>query len=200
MMMSWHRWERMVPPKRAMLALAASLSPNGSCGHHLGKVAELDEFDVVTTKLEQFWTIEMGMRGRHKELEHRVLIFFPVASSELETTYESSASYIGAMFDVRARDNVIILSISFNTPRTDYIKVQLYTQEGSYGGLRGRAVRVDTAGGCRDQGQRIRQSNCHPRGSLQSGPGPGRTRKGPVVLLPPMGRTCARGGTDKTNH
>jgi len=105
-----------------MLALAASLSPNGSCGHRLGKVAAL--FDVVMTKLEQFRTMEMGMRGRHKELEHRVPISFPVASSELETTYKSSASYTGAMFDVRARDNVIILSISFNTPRTDYIKVR----------------------------------------------------------------------------
>ena len=72
MMMSWHRWERMVPPKRAMLALAASLSPNGSCGHRLGKVAALDKFDVVTTNLEQFWTIEMGMRGRHTRAN-----FFP---------------------------------------------------------------------------------------------------------------------------
>ena len=124
----------MVPPKRAVLALAVSLSPNGSRGHRLGKVAALDEFDAVTMKLERFRTMEIGMRGRRKALEHRVPISFPVATNKLETTYESSASYAGAMFDVFVRDNVIISSISFNTPRTDYIKVQLYTREGGYGG------------------------------------------------------------------
>ena len=134
MTMSRRRRERMVPPKRAVLALAASLSPDGSRGHRLGEVAVLDEFDAVTTKLEWFWTMEIGMRGRHKALKHRVPISFPVATNELETTYKSSASYAGAMFDVCARDNVIISSISFNTPRTDYIKVQLYTREGGYGG------------------------------------------------------------------
>ena len=134
MTMSRRRRERMVPPKRAVLALATSLSPDGSRGHRLGEVAVLDEFDAVTTKLERLRTMEIGMRGRRKELEHRVPISFPVATNELETTYESSASYAGAMFDVRARDNVIISSISFNTPRTDYIKVQLYTREGGYGG------------------------------------------------------------------
>ena len=91
-------------------------------------------FDAATMKLERFRTMEIGMRGRRKALEHRVPISFPVATNKLETTYESSALYAGAMFDVRARDNVIISSISFNTPRTDYIKVQLYTREGGYGG------------------------------------------------------------------
>jgi hypothetical protein len=46
MTMSRRRRERMVPPKRAVLALAASLSPDGSRGHRVGEVAVLDEFDV----------------------------------------------------------------------------------------------------------------------------------------------------------
>jgi hypothetical protein len=75
-----------------------------------------------------------GMGGRRR-LQHREQIPIPFETKELETTYESSASYAGAMFDVRARNNVMISSIAFNTFRTDYVKVQLYTREGRYGGF-----------------------------------------------------------------
>lgn len=48
--------------------------------------------------------------------------------------YASQVSYAGEMFDVHAKDNIIIQSIAFNTPRLDFLKIQLYTREGSYVG------------------------------------------------------------------
>jgi hypothetical protein len=53
----------------------------------------------------------------------------------INTTLKSSVSYAGNMFDILAKDDIVITSIAFNTPvETDYISVQLYTREGSYKG------------------------------------------------------------------
>lgn len=61
----------------------------------------------------------------------------PVDDSKLiDTTMDSSVSYAGSMFDIKAKDNnIVITSIGFHTSvESDYMKVQLYTREGSYKG------------------------------------------------------------------
>jgi hypothetical protein len=59
--------------------------------------------------------------------------FAPVANKILTTKFESSVSYAGTMFDIYARDNIVINAVAFNTFK-DAITVQLYTREGSYAG------------------------------------------------------------------
>ncbi|KAL7538188.1 hypothetical protein ACHAXR_008358 [Thalassiosira sp. AJA248-18] len=51
------------------------------------------------------------------------------------TTFESSNTYAGNMFDMLARDNIEISSIAFNTWKRDNINVSLYTREGTYRGF-----------------------------------------------------------------
>ena len=53
----------------------------------------------------------------------------------IDTTMNSSVSYAGSMFDIKTKDNIAITSIGFHTSvESDYMKVQLYTREGSYKG------------------------------------------------------------------
>ena len=67
--------------------------------------------------------------------------FAPVANKMLTTKFESSVSYAGTMFNIKARDNIVINSVAFNTFKYDDITVQLYTREGNY-----TAYDMDTSG------------------------------------------------------
>jgi hypothetical protein len=60
----------------------------------------------------------------------------PVDDSKIiDTTMQSSVTYAGSMFDIKAKDNIVITSIGFHTAvESDYMKVQLYTREGTYKG------------------------------------------------------------------
>jgi hypothetical protein len=60
--------------------------------------------------------------------------FAPVANKILATKLESSVSYAGAMFDIKARETIVINSIAFNTYMYDDVTVQLYSREGHYAG------------------------------------------------------------------
>ena len=56
----------------------------------------------------------------------------PVELKTITSKFDSSYSYAGNMFNIQARDHVVITSMAFNTHTTDYVQVQLYTREGSY--------------------------------------------------------------------
>jgi hypothetical protein len=56
----------------------------------------------------------------------------PATNRVLVTNFDSSVSYAGTMFDVKARENIVINSVAFNTFKYDDVSVLLYTREGNY--------------------------------------------------------------------
>ncbi|KAL7529044.1 hypothetical protein ACHAWF_002817 [Thalassiosira exigua] len=65
--------------------------------------------------------------------------FAPDEERVISTTLEDASSkpvlmYAGAMFDVRAKENVEITAVGFNTFRKDPVNVWLYAREGSFRG------------------------------------------------------------------
>ena len=58
----------------------------------------------------------------------------PVSIKTITTKFDSTVSYAGVMWDIQARDHLVITSLAFDTNEVGYIKVQLYGREGSYVG------------------------------------------------------------------
>ena len=56
----------------------------------------------------------------------------PVVIETITTQFDSSHSYAGCMFNIQARDHLVITNLAFNTDKTTSMNVQVYTREGSY--------------------------------------------------------------------
>jgi len=56
----------------------------------------------------------------------------PVVIETITTQFDSSHSYAGCMFNILARDHLVITNLAFNTHVTTSMNVQVYTREGSY--------------------------------------------------------------------
>lgn len=57
------------------------------------------------------------------------------STKNISTTFESSKTYAGSMFDIEARGHIKITSLAFNTYKTVTIPIKLYTKEGTHRGF-----------------------------------------------------------------
>jgi hypothetical protein len=138
-----HRMKRMVLSKSAMTMAIAVLNLPADAAV-APDAAERDEYQGKVIHSPDKSSLR-ALRNKNKRiLESRTKTNTPSLRPTLspvddnriiDTTMNSSVSYAGSMFDIKTKDNIAITSIGFHTSvESDYMKVQLYTREGSYKG------------------------------------------------------------------
>jgi hypothetical protein len=109
------------------IALAISLSHGGSNRDRRRNTA--DAFDVIE---KEVGVGQSTRTSRPTDTPTAEPSTAPATNKVLVTKFDSSLSYAGTMFDIKAREDISINSVAFNTFRYDNVSVLLYTREGNY--------------------------------------------------------------------
>jgi hypothetical protein len=134
------RSKRTVLPKGAMTMALAIARAHGERSKLLANAAvapeatNQDDYHKKAIQSSNKRSLRALRKNNKRILEATTVI--PVDDNKMiDTTMNSSVSYAGSMFDIKAKDNIAITSIGFHTSvESEYMKVQLYTREGSYMG------------------------------------------------------------------